>query len=277
MSTSLTIYTQHYQQGVQARQSGLDYTANPCQRRENALAWYCGWLSAQTNREPLIGAVIEHDGAEQGVVELLDGRARVVCWTNTGERGPLPDSFRVVCDDALRPHIQRAAERWWDVRFPPSAPVAQDGRIANDLLLCVGRALDGAVAERVLGWVWHNAGVSNFLLPPDFIVVPPVSPGRVSGYSTVYDGLLHWMIPPVPLFSNDRVLWLEIQANMHQRGYWLQLNSPLTSDPQSHWWAAFYLHGEAAPTVHRPLECEGDTLAEAVCRAALARLLNAED
>ena len=74
-------------------------------------------------------------------------------------------------------------------------------------------------------------------------------------------------MPIVPRFSTDPALLFSVQAEMHRRGFWMQLRSPFGTDGQ--WSCGFTPHLTTGWNGRPDYSAQADTPALAVCRAAL--------
>lgn len=136
----------------------------------------------------------------------------------------------------------------------------------------VGRELDAAVAERVMGWEWFTAVNVNVLVPPEHHWRVQRSwriPGK-HGEEDDIDSARFYdsrnggkQAPVVPAYStNIAAAWLVVEE-LTAHGLRLSLDM-FGGDP---WWAEF-----ADERWERGAQATAPTAPEAICRAALAAM-----
>ena len=153
----------------------------------------------------------------------------------------------------------------------------------------VGRALDTLIVEELFGWNWHTVAGINLLLPPghDLRNRPMLAtPGRhgeeddIDSRLFVASDHLFRPMPIVPAFSTDVQAALMIQAEMHRRGFWMELRSSFDRDGGKHydgWWGGFTPHLTTGWNGRPDHSTQGATAAAAICLAALATICDNDD
>lgn len=83
---------------------------------------------------------------------------------------------------------------------------------------------------------------------------------------------------PVVLVDSRQMFWgWEVIREMREHGYWCEMRSPWTTDDDAQWWAGFTPHGTTGWNGRPDHWHSGDTLSEAVCRAAVAAMLERKE
>lgn len=119
-----------------------------------------------------------------------------------------------------------------------------------------GRELDAWVAKNVMGLAvmrWTNH--------------PEHDPVIVRGNNE------DW--PKVSHYSTDPAAFMQVQAEMHRRGYWMCATSPFA--PEGQWLVGFTPHGVSGWGWWPDFRASGPSLAHAGCLAAAKMVLKQPD
>lgn len=132
----------------------------------------------------------------------------------------------------------------------------------------VGRELDAAVAERVMGWDWFTAVNVNVLVPPEHHWRVQRSwhiPGK-HGEEDDIDSARFYdsrnggkQAPVVPAYSTDIAAAWAVVEKLYDQGWRLEIM----------WGRLFWVEFQRA---HAIAQATAPTAPEAICRAALAAM-----